>query len=286
MAVMSNEKYDTGYILHQLFRASRNLGLTAGEFEVLAAMVAHDCPDDQGQRKGEVWCSPKNGLHDLTGRPSRTAQRVLKSLAEKGAITNLTPGNNGGGQEPNVWRINYRILGWKEFEGPVRQSGSSVRQFSQSGTTNCHPNLDHESGKEPPPQSPPPSYQSSAPAEPQLVTTGPQTEEEEGLSCLDPDEPSLLGELRLSQAGWRMVDDAAPDLLQQALRHIESSRTEIEAAGFSREQRLGAILKGAFVLPEEPEMEPKLAKGNGSKMLFCSFCGTVYSGEGHECTER
>ena len=42
---MSEERYDTGYILDNLFRASRKLKLNAVEFEVLAALVRHDCPD-------------------------------------------------------------------------------------------------------------------------------------------------------------------------------------------------------------------------------------------------
>ena len=278
MAEMSNEKYDTGYILHQLFRASRSLGLTAGEFEVLSAMVAHDCPDDQGRRKGEVWCSPKNGLADLTGRPSLTIRRILRSLEAKGAIKNLTPENNGGRGKPNTWRINYPKLGWKLPSDKGVQFDPKGVQFDPERGTICTPNLDHESGKEfNPPQSISPSSQSQPP-------TQTQTEEEEGLSCLAPDERSLLGELRLSRAGWRMVDDAAPELLTQALQHIESHRTEIESAGFSVEQRFGAVLNRSYVIPESPP-EPEPANGNGSKMLFCSFCGTVYSGEGHECTE-
>ena len=278
MSEMSNgaPRYDTAFLPHNLFRASRKLGLTAGELEVLMALITHDMPDEKGIIKGEVWCSPRNGLHDLTGRPRNTLQRVLRSLAEKGAIKNMTPENCGGQGNSNVWRINYQELDWKFPPGKGPQFGLEGPQNGSGRATICGPNPRMESEKEdPPPQSTSPSPQPHLPA-------GLQTEEEE-FPFLSPEHRSLLGDLRLSRAGWRMVDDTAPDLLSQALQHIESHRTEIEGAGFSREQRLGAILKGAFVLPEEPEPEP--AKGNGSKMLFCSFCGTVYSGEGHECTE-
>jgi DNA-binding MarR family transcriptional regulator len=94
---MSEERYDTDYILDNLFRASRRLKLNAGEFEVLCALVRHDCPDPRngGKRKEEVWPSPRQGLHDITGRPRRTVQRVLDRLEKKGAITCLTPDNRG-----------------------------------------------------------------------------------------------------------------------------------------------------------------------------------------------
>ena len=275
MAEKSSERYDTGYILHQLCRAGRILDLTGREFQVLTAMVAHDCPDEDGNRKGEVWCSPKNGLADLTGIISRTIQRTLLTLEEKGAITNLTPGNAGGKSRPNTWRINYEKLGWKDTSDKGRHNVPKVDLTPQRAALG-RPNLDQESG----PESDPP--QNSSPLSQSHPLTQPQTEEED-FPFLNPEERSLLQDLQLSRAGWRMVDDAAPELLTQALQHIESSRTEIEGAGFSGEQRFGAILNGSYVLPKEPEPEP--ANGNGRKRYFCSFCGSVYSEEGHECTE-
>jgi hypothetical protein len=55
---MSEERYDTGYVLDNLFRASRRLKLNAGEFEVLCALVRHDCPDPRKEEKVQeekVW---------------------------------------------------------------------------------------------------------------------------------------------------------------------------------------------------------------------------------------
>ena len=136
--------HDTDGLIDNVFRASRLLRLTPGEGEILLALIRCDCPDEQGHRKGVVWCTPSKYLQNQTGRSRRNIQRTLASLEAKGAITCLTPENQGGRGNPHCWRINYRAMGWKEKEvsppDKVHQSVPKVHQSVQESASICRTN--------------------------------------------------------------------------------------------------------------------------------------------------
>jgi hypothetical protein len=270
---MSEERYDTGYILDNLFRAKRKLGLNSGQFEVLCALVRHDCPDPRngGQRKGVVWPSPSNGLRDLTGLSERNLRRLLDQLDSLGAITILNPEEVRGGRGKVIyWQINYEELDWK------------VNPDNLSGFVPVNPdNLSGESGKEsesrnPPPPDPPPS------SRPVTSPVAPPVLEEEEFPFLSPDERACLQSLQVSPALRQRVRQSEPGTLQAALQHLLSRREDILASGRSLEERFGGLLTGRFVPSPEREIPVKEEEAS-TPWAFCRACGVTHQGE-HQCS--
>jgi hypothetical protein len=272
---MSEERYDTGYILDNLFRASWLLQLNAGEFEVLCALVRHDCPDPRngGNRKEDVWPSPRGGLHDYTGRPRQTLQRILDSLERKGAITCLTPDNKGGRYHPHHWRPNYQAMGWK-FPEPKRPQSVALSEPKRPQSVALIRESDSESRNPPPPDPPPSSQPAGSPLAPSPV-------EEEEFSFLSPDERACLQSLQVSPALWQRVQQSEPGLVQSALQHLLSRREEILAQGRTLEERFGGLLTGRFVPSPEKEI-PAQEEEAPVCWYLCQTCGITYTGE-HRC---
>jgi hypothetical protein len=278
---MSEERYDSASLTHNLFRAKRKWDLSWPEFGVLHALVEHDKKDPRngGKRKEVVWCTARQGLKDLTGCNEITLRRILRILEEKGLITCLNPqAQKGGWGQVRRWRIEYERMGWKwpedlsikndrEMDLAIKNDRiSRSKMIAESG---------NPERKNPPPPDPPPSPQ------PMTSTVAPPVLEEEEFSFLSPEERTCLQSLHLSPALGRQVQQTEPSILTAALQHVILHREDILSSGRSLEGRFGGLLRGTFV--PSPEPEPLREEVPSVPWGLCQTCGVTYQGE-HECS--
>jgi hypothetical protein len=274
----SEERYDTAHFQDNLCRAMRKFDLSWGEMGVLGCLIRHDCPDPRygGNRKEEVWPSPDDGLRVMTKKDPKVLRRLIKSLAQKGLITCLTPERSKGGRgRVYHWRPNYAVLGWKFPEakpGQIAQVSTPKPGQIAQGIWES----DSES-RNPPPPDPPPS------SRPAGSTAAPPVWEEEEFPFLSPDERTCLAALQVSPALWQRVRQAEPATLQGALQHVITHREEILASPpHSLECRLGGLLKGTYIPSSEPEVLVREEEAPAWYYL-CRACGVMHQGE-HQCS--
>ncbi len=272
----SEERYDTAHFMDNLCRVMRNYDLSWGEMGVLGCLIRHDCPDPRngGNRKGEVWPSPSNGLQEMTGKDRKVLRLILKSLEQKGLITCLTPERSQGGRgQVHHWQINYQALGWKFSERKLVQ----ITPVSSQKLVQITPGIwesESESRNLPPPSPPPSSQPLSSPLAPSHL-------EEEEFSFLSPDERTCLQRLQVSPSLWRRVRQSEPGLVQAALQHLLSRKEDILSTGHSLEERFGGLLTGRFVPSPEREI-PAQEEEAPVCWYLCQTCGITYTGE-HLC---
>ena len=269
----SVERYDTAHFMDNLCRVMRNYDLSWGEMGMLGCLIRHDCPDPRygGNRKGEVWPSPDDGLQEMTEKDPKVLRRLIKSLAQKGLITCLTPERSKGGRgQVHHWRPNYTILGWKF---PEAKPGHFVQVYPPKPGQNVQGirESDSESGNPPPPNPPPSSRPAGSPAVPSML-------EEEEFPFLSPDEWACLQSLQVSPALGQRVRQSAPGVLQAALQHLLTHREDILTSGHSLEERFGGLLRGTFVPSPEREI-PSKEEVVAAPWCLCQTCGVTYQGE-------